>query len=424
VLGGIILDDRGEGVPDVVITVLRRQFLNGAMRLVPAATTRPDPTLTDDLGQYRVANLPPGTYYIAALAPLGETTEGDATAFAPTYYPGGFDSASAGPVFLGLGSERLDLHFPLVSGPPVTISGVVVDSRGQPARGVVVRSFQAIGDAASSDGMDGPRATTRPDGTFRIARVRPGLHKLSVDFVNAATGEQEHGETTVMAIGVDADTVYLATLANARATGRIRTDAGASVPLPASRVSVVVSGTGGTAPVFAEAAAPNWTFEVRGIAPGTARRFGVTGLPAGWDVAAVRCAGTDITDTGMDVGSNQRLTEIEIVLTDRSTELTGTATDADGRPVADYTVVVFSEDRTKWVWRSKSLSRAAADQDGRFAITGLRPGAYFAAAVDYLEEGREYDPDVLDRLRAGATRVTLQAGDKKTIKVALERGGQ
>ncbi|MGE5360032.1 MAG: carboxypeptidase regulatory-like domain-containing protein [Bacteroidales bacterium] len=422
VLGGTILDDAGEPVQGVVITVMRRQFVAGAMRLVPVATARPDATVTDDLGQYRVADLPPGAYYLAAEAAADDVVEGDVVAFAPTYYPGSVDSAGAGPVFLGLGSERLDLSFPLMAGAPVAVSGVVVDSRGQPVRGTVVRSFQVIGDPAAGNGMDGPRATTRLDGSFRLARVRPGLHRLSVDITSASTGEQEHGETLITAMGLDVDTVFLATAANARAAGRVRTDPTIATPLPASKVSVVVLATSPSAPVFGEAAAPGFTFDVRGITPGPSRRFGVTGLPPGWDIATVRCAGRDITDTGVDVASNQRLTDVDIVVTDRSTELAGTVVDSDGRSVRDYTVVVFSEDRSKWVWRSRSLARASADQDGKFAITGLRAGAYYAAAFDYLEEGMEYDPGLLERLRESAVRVTLDAGEKKTVQIQIPRG--
>jgi len=171
----------------------------------------------------------------------------------------------------------------------------------------------------------------------------------------------------------------------------------------------------------ADAGAPDWTFELPRVPPGPLRRFGVTGLPADWTIGTVRYQGRDISDTGTDIAPNQPLTGVEILLTNRATEVSGTVTDGDGRPVVDYTVVVFSEDSTRWV-AGRSVATAHPDQHGRFVVRHLRPGKYFAVALDYLAQGDKYDPEILGALRASATRLTLGDGEKKTIDIRLPKG--
>ena len=69
------------------VQVARVQFAAGKRRLLPmsaaAIATRP----TDDLGRFRVYNLPPGDYYVLALSGPFAGAD-DPSGFAPTYYPG------------------------------------------------------------------------------------------------------------------------------------------------------------------------------------------------------------------------------------------------------------------------------------------------------------------------------------------------
>ena len=57
--------------------------------------------------------------------------------------------------------------------------------------------------------------------------------------------------------------------------------------------------------------------------------------------------------------------------------------------------------------------------DGRFTLTRIRPGRYLAAALDWLEWGRQYDPAVQRRLREIARPVTVDEG--QTVTLELER---
>src|SRR6185295_477378 len=104
---------------------------------------------TNDRGEYRLFWLPPGLYYIAAVGQAGgrETvvTESDGKVvpraispaeklgetYVPTYYPGTADPQSATPVELRPGTDFGGIDFTLDQVTARTISGIVLDSRGQ-----------------------------------------------------------------------------------------------------------------------------------------------------------------------------------------------------------------------------------------------------------------------------------------------------
>ena len=86
---------------------------------------------------------------------------------------------------------------------------------------------------------------------------------------------------------------------------------------------------------------------VRDQGPDRARGCSASnGLPAGWVLKAVSVNGTDITDTGIDIKPTEPVTGMEIVLTQKTTEVNGSVK-AGSRPAADYTVVIFSEDEAE-----------------------------------------------------------------------------
>jgi hypothetical protein len=59
------------------------------------------------------------------------------------------------------------------------------------------------------------------------------------------------------------------------------------------------------------------------------------------------------------------------------------------------------------------------DQDGRFRIRGLPPGSYEATAIESLEQGRQFVPDVQARLRDTARRFTVREGETLALDLKL-----
>jgi hypothetical protein len=150
------------------------------------------------------------------------------------------------------------------------------------------------------------------------------------------------------------------------------------------------------------------------------RLFRVNGLPAGWVLKSVSVNGTDVTDTGVDIKPNEPVTGMEIVLSQKSTEINGSVTGSDSRPASDYTLVLFSEDEEKWsVPMTRHVTGVRPNQDGRFQVKNMPAGNYYAIAVDYIASGDWNDPEVLQRLKSKASRFRLDEGAVKTLDLKL-----
>src|SRR5262249_31264718 len=93
--------------------------------------------------------------------------------------------------------------------------------------------------------------------------------------------------------------------------------------------------------------------------------------------------------------------------------------DAQGSRATDFAVIVFAEDRALRAGPSRFIAAGRPNQTGEFAIGGLPPGRYFAAAVDYLQPGDERDLDLLARIEPDATRVTLGEGETRNVTLKL-----
>jgi hypothetical protein len=146
----------------------------------------------------------------------------------------------------------------------------------------------------------------------------------------------------------------------------------------------------------------------------------VNGLPQDWTVKSVMIRGTDVIDTPLDFKPNDEIRGVQVLVTNRLTEISGAAKGADDKPVLDYTVVIFPDEETKWTAPSRYIWSARPDQQGVFKLRGLPAGDhYLAVAVDYLEDGEANDPEFLASVRDRATPFAVADGDVKTVNVKL-----
>jgi Carboxypeptidase regulatory-like domain len=135
---------------------------------------------------------------------------------------------------------------------------------------------------------------------------------------------------------------------------------------------------------------------------------------------SVAVNGADVTDTGIEFKGGEALAGVEVVLTSKVTEVSGTVKGSSGQPVKDYTVVVFSDDPERWVVpASRHVASARPNQAGRFELKSLPPGGYYAIANEYIAQGEWGDPEVLERLKAKATKFKLDEGESRTLDLTL-----
>jgi hypothetical protein len=230
--------------------------------------------------------------------------------------------------------------------------------------------------------------------------------------------------------GEDLTDVHLAPLEPATVSGRIFfDDPGAALALKPSALRVVWQPLNpddmgiGIAPGSTPAVQDDLTFELK-TAPGRiALRViilpSTPPTPSAWRVKAIRVNGVDVTDTGIDVGS-QGVRGVEIELTNRSQQISGLVTDAKGGAVKDYVVILFAQDRLHWTAAgNRYFSTGRPGDDGRFKVATLPPGDYYAIALDRADPTEWESPEFLEGLRQQASAFSLAQGETKTLALRL-----
>lgn len=417
---GRVFDEFGDPVAGARVQAMRYQVVQGARRLSPVGVMGQ----SDDTGAFRLYGLMPGDYYVSALLrafPFDNADDGNG--YAPTYYPGTGSVAEAQVIPLVV-SQEASISFALLPVRTARISGRVVNSMGAPFSGMMM--------LVGTDDLPGPQAfgaanRIRPDGTFTLTNVAPGSYTLTASSGGpggrfGGDAEFEMGSLSVAVAGEDLTGITLATSRGATLTGVVAAAQGSSARLEMSGLQVTAQAVpfergfgAGVRPGRVEA---DGTFTLTNLFG--ARAIRVNAVPQGWMLDAITIAGIDVTDTPVEFGPNEAITDAQIVLTDRVTQVSGTVAGADGKPSRDFSVVVFPDDETKWAAPSRYVRSARPDQDGLFKITALPTGNnYLAVAVDYLEQGEGSDPEFLDVIKDRATRFRLNPGESATVNLKL-----
>jgi protocatechuate 3,4-dioxygenase beta subunit len=456
VIAGRVLDEFGDPVADVVVSAMGSAWSGGRRRLQSAGRM----ATTNDLGQFRIYGLAPGDYFVSATlrsgdpgmfeiamaassgvaAAPGPSASSPTSGYAPTYFPGTATAAEAQRIQLAVGQEAQGTDFALLPVRLAKIAGSVVGSDGRPVEGLMVSAVPRGGEIGLFS--MGSTARTDKNGNFTLSNVTPGEYTLqtrAMQFVTSGGGdtmmfsarigadasglEAESGSLPVTVGGQDLANVVILTSKGATASGHVIFEGGGKpnsltgirvLAIAAENEAPMLGMGGSSASVKAEG-----TFELRGLSG--VRSIRPAALPQGWMLKSVRVNGAEVTDTGVDFKPGEAVTGVEIILTSKVTDVSGTVKATNGDLVKDYTVVLFSDDPQRWTDpSSRYVHSARPDQDGRFQVKAVPPGGYYAIATDYIAQGEWADPEVLDRLKAKGTRFSLDEGEARKLELKIQ----
>lgn len=412
---GRISDEFGDAVVKGRVEVVRVRYRDGQRQLSISGSD-----VSDDNGEFRVFGLAPGEYYVRARTEPepGRAAMADGVLVAPTYYPGTANLENAQRVSLPADRDVGPLHFALFAARVGRISGVAIDSRGEP----VTEAFISLrprqpGVESRDDVLRGTRIER--DGRFTFAHVGPGDYVVSISAPPRGDRLREFGAAAVSMMGDDLD-VQVTTAKGAVATGRLVFEGGTPPDADYRRMLVeVISAPGsefGSQGIRGLRPDIDWTFQMTDLVG--AYDFRLTGLPSGWSLKSVRLNDEEMGAGPITIPGGQEA-RVDLVLTGRTTEVTGAVTDAAGNTVTAYSIVVFSADERTWQPRSRTVRNGLVAGDGSFRIAQLPPGEYKALACDLVDEGELTNPDVLRQLASQATSFTLSAGQRQALSLKL-----
>src|SRR5260221_1164117 len=169
IITGRVVDEYGEPAPEIQIAVQRYMFMQGQRRLVPSGR----PTTTNDIGEFRLFDIPPGQYYLSATwrnPNMGPNAPNDGTAYAPTFFPGTTNANDAQRITLAAGQQVDNVVMILNPIKAARVSGTATGADGKPMAPAMIMVTQTNTGFGFSMSVT---AQVLPDGTFTVAALAP-----------------------------------------------------------------------------------------------------------------------------------------------------------------------------------------------------------------------------------------------------------
>ena len=418
VVEGRVADQDYEPLSRVAVTLSGYQTVQGERTLVPVSRAQ-----TDDRGQFRLFDIPPGSYFLSATRvnfPFFGRRGRRRQSFPPTYYPGVPSPEQATKVEVSAGGEVGGFHLTLIESHTYSVSGRVLAADGSPAQSVRIITVNQSGPGQVS--LRGG-TTTDPQGVFKVAGLLPGKHRLI-----ARRGRREEPQiasASVEVIDQDLQGLTLALGSGAAITGRIVSDS-QETALDWRRISVVARPAAGgrRGRMFGGGETrveEDFSFRISNL-PGGLYRFSVRLPPGNHYVESIRAEGQDIIDRLVEMSDHDDLSGVEVRISPKGSRISGMVESEEDRIAVDgATVLVFAADPQQRGSFSRFTRTTQTDQAGRFFLEGLPPAEYLVCALVEHEPGRESEPEYLNGLEGDSTSIDLSAGEvsRKTL-VALQ----
>ncbi|MGA8501756.1 MAG: carboxypeptidase-like regulatory domain-containing protein [Candidatus Sulfotelmatobacter sp.] len=420
VIAGQVSDEDREAVQGVEVLALRIRFQPGGRKQVSHAGQ----TVTDDLGNFRMANLQPGSYYVSAGGmiqhPMGAMgLKQDPTGgmqYRNTFYPGTPALDEAQVVKVGPEATTNEVRFTVPTERNYAITGKVI-SEARPALRDAEVSCERVDAAGYTFGPIGDNVRLESDHSFKCSSLAPGDYTLRVKTTDAAGVEHELGFASVRVAdsNVNAD-IEIGRAAEVR--GSVETLPGLS---PAGiRITLETFWSG---------------FHLLHRAPGidAGGRFVITNIPPGeftFTVSDARgeesayvkkaiCGGRDYASRELTLAVGTTL-DCDVTLASDTGTIQGKMT--DGEKPARGLVVALIPESTELRRIPRYTLTARTDVAGQYKIAGIIPGEYLLFAVPpspddayFAIDFPENHPDIAEHVKVDPS--TTQAVNLKSSKV-------
>src|SRR5258708_26817633 len=133
-------------------------------------------------------------------------------------------------------------------------------------------------------------------------------------------------------------------------------------------------------------------------------------LPDGCFVQAMTLGREEVSGDDVQILTSAPL---EIVLSNTAGTITGSATDGEGKLFPNSIVTLIPADA-----KSRPVKQAA-DDDGNFKFTNLRPGKYKLFAWEEVDDGLWPDPEFREGCEKRATEIAVGPSETQSTQVRV-----
>ena len=448
VITGILTDAEGQPFPGLTVMALRRRYsaADGERRLFPASAAI---STSDENGVYRIFGLPAGEYVIGTLMRQTATTLATVTpadvrtalaevrspavkdrkipstltpkqalpskasvVMSPVFYPGTAVPAQAVSVTVGRGEERTGVDFEVVPVPAATVSGSLPLTRPLP-----IVTLTRHGELPATEPSVRRSTSLDPFGRFSFAGVAPGRYTVSAAVrpdLNAGSGGHHLWATSDTTVDGEDVSVGLTLQPAFAVSGRVVFE-GSVQPLSPMRLPLPLTSAIAGVQQPSVQLEPTGLFTMSGLVAGLYRLGELPGVRSrlgSWWLKSITLGGRELLDAPIDL--QKESTDAVVTFSERATELSGRVASATAGEQPSVFVIVFATDRGAWFHNSRRVVGVMADGEGRYRISNLPAGEYFAVVEDNVDANQWFDPVLLDRLIPGAIRITLGPDEART----------
>ena len=434
VVEGRVTDEDGDPMPEAQVAVLRQSFVAGRSHWEQAGAER-----TNDLGEYRIAGLAAGNYFVSVTPPPDFRSLIEATSNAPaaatritasdkpapvsyqtTYYPGTRDRAQAAPIQLH-GGDDFPVNFSLTPSPSLTIRGSVVNLPAGSTAAIMLQSkdFSLV--------LNG--AEMHKDGSFEIRDVSPGAYTILATVDNAAVPMMARQALQVTSTNVEG--LRLAPQPAGAIRGRLRMEASGTVGvrLDPSQMFLLLRSADGDGDDdalgafvlgngFSTVAHVNadGSFEWKSVPAGhySVQISDASAMPD-WFLKSVTAGGRNVAESSFSVSGGPGALDLMIIVSANGAAADGVVTNQKDEPVADATVVAVPEARFRT--HPDRYRKAVTDQSGRFTLRGLPPGDYTLLAWESVDGEAYYNPEFLKGYEGQGKALHVGEGERKSLQL-------
>jgi hypothetical protein len=346
-------------------------------------------------GEFEVRWLIPGKYTLLAstTAPI-PAGDGQPKAWAPTYFPNRLDRQDADLILVRGAIDLSGYDIRMQAVPVHSVRGNLFDPAGRLQAGVTVKAL--------SNGNLTPeaQAVTGSDGEFEMP-LRAGTWYLVAETM--AEGKP-YGATTVVVSRAAVEGVKVRLQRRFTLAGRAE-----GVPSAIYVYLIPAGWTFGEVPV--SRIEPGVMLQFNGVVPGRYRIAVRGAIPPTSYLESIGLGEQDAM--GVNVDLYEGAPPVRVVFRNDPGTVRGTVDGCHGA-----TVMLIPQEE---YLRSEVLTRSAmCEPSGRYEVSGLRPGAYYAFAFDRIGslEGLQ-DRSLVSSLLPLASRVELRKGETTALDLKV-----